>query len=257
MKRGSDPTDQNEDQGCWQTARRRFVQGTAAGTVLAVLRPQAAFAQDDTSSNMSSGGSHAALTRDRGPVAASASFWEQNTDLWHPTLQPNDAFDAVVAVHAALAVRNEDGLAGFFPMASLSDAIAQRAQPDQRLVDRLANRTKRRGAAFEVSSSGSRSPVRDVGHAGGWHSDRDEAHRLTDQGLRSLGRQVVASLQNAASTLPFDLTVQDVCERVRQACADSVAEGSAQPLEVLAAELRELNERPYDKAALRQRLQRG
>ena len=198
----------------WASARRRFLQGAGAGTVVTVLRPQAAWAAMNGSSNLSHGCSVGGNSTDCQGEGLSAQFWTNNQDLWHPDYPSNLRFHSVFGGLPS-------GL-DIFPGADLGSVVN--------------------------GSAGLNCEVLNVLHPGSVDFCKQEGSASgLEEAIRNLAEESIASLQNAATAVPFEYTVGQVIDKFDTALRDGyVANGNGNikaALNAIAGEFADLNTR--------------
>jgi hypothetical protein len=168
--------------------RRRFLGGaTATGFVAFTVFGRPAWANGCSLSAQMSGNTSAQMDSEPcGGEGLSPGFWKNHTLDWHSKFPPSMLFADAFAV-------------GAFSGSTLYDVISLQASSDE----------DSSGDFFETSSSSGSSDEQ---------TNRAKQQARYDKALRTLGMHAVAALQNAASTIRYDLTVSEVQASVREAC---------------------------------------
>ncbi|MDH5691494.1 MAG: hypothetical protein OEZ47_00160 [Gammaproteobacteria bacterium] len=161
-------------------SKRRFAKSSLlAAPVVMTLANKPAWANKCTLSGQLSGNlSHQDEDEKCGGEGCSPGYWKTHLDSWHSMLPPEALFDTVFQTSAfpgrtlleIVSVEDDDGIRGEPPA----------------------------GCSFDYDNDGD--------HHNGGHHKGSNYHSM----LRQLGFHSVAALQNAATTVSFDLTVEEV-----------------------------------------------
>ncbi len=209
--------------------RRRFLGGaTATGFVAFTVFGRPAWANGcSLSAQMSGNTSAQADSEPCGGEGLSPGFWRTHTDLWHSKYPTNMRFVDAFGVDAFPGKTLYDVISLQSSGNSFESSTSSGSSDDgadgllgKTLHDGMSmqrSRDEDSGSSFESNTSSGSSDDQTS-----WSKEQDRY----DKALRILGMHAVAALQNAASTLRYDLTVSEVQDSVRRSCnsynADSV-----------------------------------